>query len=77
METITVNIAAYADFYGKKKDDMLFPPPPPPSCPEPPTSPIISYLDRVKDKWQGSTISVVIRASNPWKLYHCEYGSKC
>jgi hypothetical protein len=31
------------------------------------TTPIILFLDAFKDKWQGSTIEVVLRASKPWK----------
>jgi hypothetical protein len=41
--------------------------PPPPSCPGPQPTPIILYLDASKDQGKSSTISVVFRASKPWK----------
>jgi hypothetical protein len=36
--------------------------PPPPLFPEPPTTPTTLPLYAFKDKWQGSSFSVVIRA---------------
>jgi hypothetical protein len=47
------------------RDKLLFPPPPP--CPEPSTTAIIHPYEALKEKWQGSIITVVLRASNHWQ----------
>jgi hypothetical protein len=39
-------------FYGRNKDELIALSTIPPSCPEPPTNPIILFIDKPKDKWQ-------------------------
>jgi hypothetical protein len=80
METTTVNSSKY--WFLQQKEGwialstaaLLFPPPL--SYPEPLPTPIILYLDALKDKWQGSNISFVLRVSNHANN-HTENSSKC
>jgi hypothetical protein len=58
-------IASNVDFYSRMTVEVLFALLA--SCPEPPTTTIFLNLDAVKDKWQGSIIPTVFRASTPWK----------
>jgi hypothetical protein len=51
-------------FFFRKLDELLFPSPT--TSPWTKTTPFILPLNACKDNWQGSAISIALRASKPW-----------